>query len=241
MADLGYRGVEIALRNPDLMHPAGLESTLGKNGMELVAIGTGQAYVDEGISLTDLDDQVRQRAISRMKRHIDLASSFGSQVIIGLIRGQISESDLRATQIGFLESSLSELGAYAEKKNVIVTIEALNRYECNTLNTAEEVTALISEISSPSLKLLLDTFHMNIEEGDMFNTIVKSKEWLSHVHVADSNRRFPGMGHINFSEICTALRTIGFKGYVSGEMMPYPNLETALKKYITKMKEVLHG
>ena len=82
---------------------------------------------------------------------------------------------------------------------------------------------------------------MNIEEKNMFKTIAKSKDYLTHVHLADSNRKFPGMGHIDFIEIHRALKGIGFDGFLSGEMLPYPNLKTAMKRYIAKMKEVMNG
>lgn len=241
MGDLGYDAVEIALRKPEVMNPHILSSSLNKHRLELVAIGTGQAYVDDGISLMDLDYQIRQEAINRIKRHIDLGSHFGSQIIIGLIRGNISELATKAKQIDFFESALFELCSYAEMKKVLLTIEPLNRYECNILNTAEEVIRLIRKMKSPFLKVLLDTFHMNIEERDIFKTVVASKGYLSHVHIADSNRKFPGMGHIDFKEIYSALKTIDFDGYLSGEILPCPNLETAMKKYIANTKEVMNG
>ena len=171
----------------------------------------------------------------------DFASEFGSQVIIGLIRGNISEAASRSKQLAFLESSLSDLTSYAEKKKILLTIEPLNCYECNILNTASETIDLIKRIGSSNLRVLLDTFHMNIEEANMSQTIVASRDYLSHVHVADSNRKPPGMGHVDFKEICSALRTIGYNGFLSGEMLPYPNLEMAVQQYFKKMKEVLHA
>ena len=110
--------------------------------------------------------------------------------------------------------------------------------ECNFLNTAGETARVINQIKSPNLKILLDTFHMNIEEKNPCATIVEVKEYISHIHVADSNRQYPGNGHINFNTICRTLREIKYKGFISGEMLPFPNLETALKQYIVKMKEV---
>ena len=128
-----------------------------------------------------------------------------------------------------------------QKKKVILTIEPLNRYECNFLNRADEIVELIKQIKSPNLKILLDTFHMNIEEKNLRDTIIETRENISHVHIADSNRKYPGMGHIDFIEICRTLREINYKGFISGEMLPSPNLETAMKQYIAKMKEVING
>lgn len=240
MEDLGYDAVEIAVRNPEIVDSSVLESKLDKYRLKLVAIGTGQAYVDKGISLMDLNHEIRQQAVSRIQKHMDLASNFDSQVIIGLIRGKISDSTMKEKQIGFLERSILELCSHAEKKQVILTIEPLNRYECNYLNTADEAISLMSKIGSPFLKLLLDTFHMNIEERDMVKTIVESQKYLSHMHIADSNRKFPGMGHIDFKMICRALKMIDFDGYLSGEILPQPNLETAMREYIGNLREVMN-
>ncbi len=239
--DLGYKGVEIALRNPELLDPAALETKLNKYDLKLAALGTGQAYVDEGISLTDPDEQIRQEAIIRLKKHIDLASIFESQVIIGLIRGKLIDPPFQETQIGFFESAISEICSYAEKRNVILVIEPVNRYECNFLNTSQEIIDLIRKLEIPNLKVLLDTFHMNIEEEDMHDTIIAAKDYLSHVHIADSNRKYPSMGHIDFFGIYNALKSIAFSGFLSGEMLPYPDLETAIKQYILKIKETING
>ena len=240
MRSLGFNGVELALRNPEMIELSDLESELNRCKLNLIAIGTGQAYVDEGISLTDFNQEVRREAIRRIKKHMDLASNFNSQVIIGLIRGKIFELTAKEQQIGFLERGICELCDYAEKKKVLLTIEPLNRYECNILNTAEDVINLIKKIKSPFLKLLLDTFHMNIEEGNISKTIIDSRAYLTHVHIADSNRKFPGMGHINFIEIHSALKDIEYNKFLSGEMLPFPNLQTAMKCYITAMKEVMN-
>jgi len=238
---LGYDGVEIALRDPELLDPVILGSQLNKVGLKLAALGTGQAFVDEGISLTDSEGQVRQKALERVKKHIDFASELNSQVIIGLIRGKIIGPTLKERQIGFLEESIKELCSYAEKKGVLLLVEPLNRYECNLLNTAAEVMDLIKHVGSPALKLLLDTFHMNIEEVDMVKTLSESKPYISYMHLADSNRKFPGLGHIDFSAIYKTLKEMDFHGYLSGEILPYPDLETAIQQYIMRVKEVLNG
>lgn len=240
MSSLGYDGVEIALRNPDLLDPIYLESKLAAYGLELVALGTGQAYVDEGISLTDLNGETRREAMNRLKRHIDLAAPFGGQVIIGLIRGKIVGPAEKERQLDYLQEALTEVCRHAEEKRVRITIEPLNRYECNILNRADEVITIIRMIQSPNLGVLLDTFHMNIEEANIHVTIAECGHHLSHVHIADSNRRAPGMGHIDFAGVCRSLRKAGYDGFLSGEMLPYPDIETAMQKYITKMKEVMN-
>jgi 5-keto-L-gluconate epimerase len=237
--ELGYDGVEIAVRDPGMIDPSFLGGTLKKHDLKLAALGTGQAYIDEGLSLTHLDRGIRGQAIERIKRHIDLASLFGSLVIIGLIRGSILGPETRDRQLGFLSESITEICTYSESKGVSLAIEPINRYECNILNTARETIDLIEKNGSHSLTMLLDTFHMNIEEKDIFQTIISAQELVGHVHFADSNRRYPGMGHIDFRGVCKALYESGYTGFLSGEMLPDPAIEVAMREYIKNIREVL--
>jgi len=88
---------------------------------------------------------------------------------------------------------------------------------------------VIDKIRRSNLKMLVDTFHMNIEEKDIIESILHAKGYVSHVHFADSNRWAPGCGHINFAEILDALEEIGYEGAVSAEILPKPTPEECLK------------
>ncbi|HIP99164.1 TPA: sugar phosphate isomerase/epimerase, partial [Candidatus Bipolaricaulota bacterium] len=90
--------------------------------------------------------------------------------------------------------------------------EALNRYESHLVNTAAQALAVVEEVGSPALGVLLDTYHMNIEEADLPGAIHLVGGRLQLVHVADSNRRAPGRGHIPFRELLAALEGIGYRG-----------------------------
>jgi len=82
---------------------------------------------------------------------------------------------------------------------------------------------LIDEIGEPALKLLPDTFHMNIEENDIALALRRSKDYTGYVHFADSNRMVPGKGHVNFVSILETLADIGYEGYITVEALPLPN------------------
>jgi sugar phosphate isomerase/epimerase len=86
----------------------------------------------------------------------------------------------------------------------------------------------IEEIGEPSPRVLLDTFHMNIEEPDIFEAMVGASDHLAYVHVADSNRHAPGQGHIDFPKVLETLSLIGYKGIITAEILPVPNDEAAL-------------
>jgi 5-keto-L-gluconate epimerase len=238
---LGYNGVEIAVRNPAALKVSKLIDSLASRNLQLSAIGTGQAYVDEGLSFASTDKAVRREAIQRMKRHSELAREFGSIVIIGLIRGSLHSGSGCDKQREAVISAMSEVCEAAMTGDVKLAIEPINRYESNLLNTADETLDLIETLQCPNLGVLLDTFHMNIEEKDIKAAISRTGNRLMHFHIADSNRRYPGMGHLDFVGIIQTLNTIGYEGYLSGELLPEPDLSTAMKQYIHVIKEVMDG
>jgi len=239
MSGLGYDGVELAIRNPDSIDVKELNKVLNENNIALAAIGTGQAFIEEGISLTSDEEKKRSRALERLKKHVDFAENFGSPVIIGLIKGNLGkEPTKRKTRFNYFKKAISELIKYAEGKNTEFLIEPVNRYEGDFFNRFDEVANFIKNMKTKKISILLDTFHMNIEEKNPALTIVKSGSLLKHIHIADSNRLFPGEGHIDFSKIKEALHDVNFKGFVSGEMISFPDLKGAIKSYIKAMKGV---
>lgn len=232
LADLGYHGVELGIRNPEGLNPDVLKGELDRHKLELSAIGTGQAYIDDGLSLSSLNSDIRRCAIERIKRHIDLASLFNTQVIIGLVRGKKKEQEVTIDPYAKnLFNSTLKICDYAVSKNVILTIEPLNRYETNFLNNVDEAISFIKKTKCKNLKLLLDSFHMNIEEENLVKPIQKGIKYLSHFHLADNNRRCPGDGFLDFHQIITHLKRWGYKGYLSGEMLPVPTAEHCIRKF----------
>ena len=97
---------------------------------------------------------------------------------------------------------------------------------------------LMKKVNKKNVGLLLDTFHMNIEEPSMAQSIVDAGEHLFHFHVADSNRWYPGAGHIDFAELLRTLTAVGYQGFVSAEMMPFPDPDTAAIKTIEYMRKL---
>ena len=98
-----------------------------------------------------------------------------------------------------------------------IDLEAVNRFEVNHHNTAQEVRDFIADIGSSSIRLLVDTFHMNIEEEIIADSMRAVKPILGHVHLADSNRKVPGKGHFDFSGFFRTLNEIGYDGSLTIE------------------------
>jgi D-psicose/D-tagatose/L-ribulose 3-epimerase len=110
----------------------------------------------------------------------------------------------------------------AEDCDVLFCVEVVNRFEHFMMNTAAEGTAFCKQVDSPNCKLLLDTFHMNIEEDSLRDAILQSKGWLGHFHLGETNRRPPGEGRIPWPEIFSALREIDYQGAVTMEPFLVP-------------------
>src|SRR6185437_13944979 len=108
--------------------------------------------------------------------------------------------------------------------------EPLNRYESNLVNTVADGVALLQSLKTKNVKLLCDLFHMNIEEAGIADALRAAGHLLGHVHLADSNRRAMGFGHTDMAPVARALRDIGYGGYVSGEILPLPDSDTAAQQ-----------
>lgn len=226
LKELGYDGVELAIADP--------RNIKVEEKMKVCAIGTGLSYTKYGLSLTDFDPTIRKKAIERTKEYIELGASLGAKIIIGLIRGKVM--DALEKHIDLFISSLKEISKYAQKEEVEILLEPINRYE-TFINKAEEMIEIINKVGYG--ELLLDTFHMNIEEKDPVRTIETYGKYIGHIHIADSNREAPGRGHIDFKAIIKALARVGYNGFLSAEILPVPSLRRAEGETISYLKNIL--
>jgi sugar phosphate isomerase/epimerase len=221
-SELGFDGVELSLRDSTHLDRKSVVRTLGKFKLAVFAIATGQTYYTDGFSLFGSDESLREKAIARIAGHVDFASEIEAMVIIGGIRGTVRETAIEEqTEIKRQGMrSIKRCLENAENKGVTLLLEPINRYETNIVNTLEQGCGLIKEIGSSKLKLLPDTFHMNIEEASLPESIRATRGLLGYMHFADSNRLAPGWGHLNFSEVLLALNVVGYTGPIGVEILP---------------------
>ncbi len=239
LAKLGYDGIELAVREPAKLDVSNVRRILDKYRLAVPAIGTGQAWGEEHLSFTDPDPAIRERAVERIKSHIPLARTFNAVVIIGLIRG-IAKPPVTIEQArNWVVSSMKEIAAAGEARQVRFAIEPINRYETNLLNNVAETRALIEEIGTGNVGILYDTFHSNIEEPRLDESLRACKGHLYHVHLADSNRWSPGVGHLAFADISRTLNLMDYGGWVSAEILPKPDIATAQEQTIKTMRPLL--
>jgi len=242
MAGLGYEGVELAVRDPERVTVAALEATLAAHRLKVVALGTGQAYGEDRLSFTDSRAEVRAQAVARIKNHIRLARRLGAAVIVGLIRGRTQPGTGPTQAMAWLETALGECVEAAAQQQVQLVLEPINRYETDLINTLDEGLALLERLGAPPavLGLLPDTFHMNIEEASLETSLRRAAARIGHFHVADSNRWYPGAGHLDFGRLLTLLRDeLDYPGWVSVEALPRPDALTAATEGLRHLRACL--
>ena len=240
-AQIGYDAVELHVADPAEVDAGEFRAALEATGLGLSSIGTGLAFVRDGLSLTSRDADVRQRAIARLQNFVALGREFGSVVIVGLIKGLVRESQDRVAYERNLTEAIDACLPVARASGVALVLEAMNRYESDTLNTMEECVRTIEHFDSECLKLHIDTYHMNIEEDRIGRNIVAAGARIGHVHIADSNRGYPGTGHYDFAETIAALKAVDYQGALAVECLPRPTPELAARGAYETMRMAIRG
>lgn len=239
-AKLGFHGVELALKRADEINPGQLQTLLVENQLEVSCISTGQVYADEGLMFTETDTVKRQRVTGIFKELIDLASDLGQLVNIGRVRGQIGNLAKTDAEFLFLEIA-RELCEYAHPKGVTLILEPVNRYEIDFINSVEEGVELMKKINRPNIKLMPDVFHMNIEDRTIGPELAKHIDFVKYIHFADSNRLAPGQGHLDFPKIMNSLFHAHYDGWVSVEILPHPDPDTAARQSAEFLLPLIHA
>ena len=142
----------------------------------------------------------------------------------------------QAQALDWVTDALAECCAEAALSGVRIALEPINRYETTLVNNVAQGLALIDRVGADNLGLLFDTFHANIEEPSIEESLLAAGGRLFHVHVADSNRWYPGAGHLDFAQILDVLARSGYGGFVSGEFMPRPDADTAAQRAIAHLR-----
>lgn len=227
----GFDSIEICISEPEKVNIEELNRKLKNHNLEISTISTGQARILEGISLTDDSREIRDRAVERIREHIELATKIGfPKVTVGLLRG-LGDIKKKEQQMGYLCEAMERCGEYAKQYGVMVMLEPINRYETLLLNSVKDTMDFINSLSNrENIGVLFDTFHSNIEDPDICGAMEYMGDKMLHVHFADSNRWLPGDGHIDFRAVYDALKKMDFNGHVSIETLNLPDRKTVQDK-----------
>lgn len=216
MKEIGFDVLEISAGNLLEMSNTELEALRSQSqrlGIDITSnIGPAKCY-DVGSS----DKDTRARGIRFLSDIMEKMTVLGSDTLVGVMYtywpNDFSDLDKPAIRSRGVES-LKVLGERAGKLGVTMCLEVVNRFETHILNTAAEGVSFCQDVNCPAVKLLLDTFHMNIEEDNIGDAIRTARGLLGHLHVGEGNRKLPGEGHLPWNEIGAALGEIGFNGAV---------------------------
>ncbi len=236
-ARLGFDAVEIFPPNPEFIDHSKAADLVAQAGLAVAAVGTGAGWVVHRWSLVADSPSERQHAIDFVKHMIDAAATLRAPAIIGSMQGRSLPELGRDGTRGRLRDSLEILDTHASQHGGQLLYEPLNRYETDLCNTLDIGLRLIDGLIST--RLLADWFHMNIEEADLSAAIRRAGTAIGHVHFADSNRSAVGMGHQNPEPLIQALRDVGYSGYLSAEVFPLPDSETAAQTTIASFRRWL--
>ncbi len=238
--ELGYDFVELHIRDPKALKVAGIKRSLQATGIRVTTIGTGLGFVRDRLNMMDPDPAIRRAAVTRLRSQIELGAEWDAAIIIGSMKGSLpADPAQHETAQGWMRDCLQEVLETAAKHRVRIALEAINRYETNFLNRGVTAAAVAERVNSEYLGILLDTFHMNIEEVDLSETFRQCAPRLIHVHLADSNRWPAGMGHLDFTAILTELQQIGYAGALGIECLPLPTAEQAAQQALSHLTKII--
>ena len=183
-----------------------------------------------------------KKATCLIKEALDKASELEVDYLGGVLHsgiGVFSGKQRTQEEENTLCEVWAEVAEYAARSGITIGIEPINRYESYMCTSAEEVLRFIKRVNAPNLSLHLDTFHMNIEEPDCAESIRKAGKRIGHVHVADSDRWYPGHAHYDFASTFSALKEVGYERAVALESFLYPDPETAARRALEKINSYL--
>lgn len=214
-ADLGIHGLEF------------WSASLPQKSVEIEKLnGTGgvvAASVNNGHRSRFLDPlpAERQHAMDELEQAMTLSSRIGAAGVVfvphffaPLLPDLSPWMDALALERSLLSAQLEVLAQHAQRSGVQLWVESVNRYETHLLNRLADSASLVSPIDNPNLGIVADLFHMALEETDIPVAIHEQEQWIGHVHLADSNRRLPGLGTTDFPKVLTALSQVGYSGWL---------------------------
>jgi D-psicose/D-tagatose/L-ribulose 3-epimerase len=213
---IGFDAVEIPIFDTNENVWKEWRKQLNNTSLNAIAV-TINGPDDHAISA---DGSMRAKTLERNKRALDCAAILGSSLLTGPFHSALGVFTGRAStaeENKWAAEHLFQLSEYAASLNITLGLEYLNRFESYLVSCADELIDLIHAVNHPHCKLMLDTFHANIEEKSIEDAIKKMGDLLVHVQLSENDRGTLGKGHIDFQSILNALDAINYKGVLSIE------------------------
>jgi D-psicose/D-tagatose/L-ribulose 3-epimerase len=211
--DLGCDVVEIPIFNPEEFPSKLVKEELNKYNLEAcVCYGC-----EKDSDIASLEKNIRRKGINRFKQAIDHTHKLGASKIGGVVYkagGIFTGAAPTEEEWKYSIDSMKEITDYAQKYNISIGIEQINRYETYFINTADDAIKYCKDVGKPNIFVLLDAHHLIMEELDFYNTIIKTGDYLGHFHTSENNRGIPGTGLVDWISIYRALRDINYTGWL---------------------------
>jgi D-psicose/D-tagatose/L-ribulose 3-epimerase len=225
---LGFDVVEIAVEDPDLIDIEAVKLGLEKYKLKAVICGAFGPTRD----LTHEDPAVHQNCFNYIAKCLDFCVAVGNSFFSGPMYSAVGKTRLLPPEKRRLEwdlaaRNLRTVCEMAAARGLKIAIEPLNRFESDLVNTVDDVVRLIDAIDHPAAGIMIDGFHMNIEERDIEAAISKAGDKLLHVQVSENYRGTPGTGQTRWDAYGRGLAAVGYKGVVSIESFTTENQELA--------------
>ncbi|HLA45383.1 MAG TPA: sugar phosphate isomerase/epimerase, partial [Aggregatilineales bacterium] len=215
VAGMGFDSIDVPVEGTsDLDYKKGAE-IIKDHGLAVsltAAMGPDRDLIHE-------DESIQKNAVEYIRHCIDAITTLGGTVVAGPLYSAVGRTwqqtpQERAKDIDTLVIHLKALSRYAEEKGAVLCLEPLNRFETSFINIHTQAIEVIDRVGSPACKILLDTFHMNIEEKSLGAAIRATGSRLGHVHSCENDRGAPGSGNVAWDEVASALRDVQYDGLV---------------------------
>lgn len=225
----GYTKLEIA-GDPQAYHTKEVRRLLKENGL---ACWGSVTLMLEDRNLLAAEEGQRAKSVQYVKDVVRMVKELEGRMVsvVPCTVGKIVPDGRPEEEWKWAVESMKEIYEYAESSGILLGIEPINRFETYFINRGDQALALARDVG-PNCGVCLDSFHMNIEEDNMFEAMRRAKGRLVGFHVADNNRMAPGMGTLNWPKIISTLQEVGYNEVLSVEFCapldrtpanPYPN------------------
>ena len=214
--EAGFNGIEFAVLDPPNFPAAAIRKELERVGLESTAVG----IIPGGLHLGSSDAAVRSRAQQHVKACIERTAEAGAKQLSGPMYSPVGfHTGVRRTadEWKYAVESWQALAPTAAAAGVEIGIEPLNRFETYFLNTAADAAKFCDAVGHPSVGILFDTFHANIEEKTVGEALRVSSKHLKHLHTCENDRGIPGSGHVAWQEFFTTIKEIGYNRWMTIE------------------------
>ena len=215
VAGMGFDWIEIPLEGLDDLEPGRGRAIVRDFGLGVSTC----AAMGPDRDLVHPDPAIQQNGMAYIRGCIDITGRLGATNLVGPIYSAVGRTwqatpDERARDIDLLVKNLRTLAKYAGDHGVVICIEPLNRFETSLINLAAQAIEVVDRVDHPSCRIMLDTFHMNVEEKSLGNAIRAAGPRLHHVHACENDRGAPGSGNVTWQDVKQGLADIGYDGPV---------------------------